>query len=166
MTVNFSRYLPFKGISAFRKLKTANQICNLEAMAISNANKEAIVASSLKHASEREAYLKNVKIHWDKQNKHIPGKHNFEVGRGTISIESHELENLVKAHVGKGQKVIGNFGQSGYKERVDFGKIIGEYAQKIEGKPTKYSPTSKGIITHAKDGSVHIYPTNPNSTFY
>jgi hypothetical protein len=154
-----------KSVSTYRKLRTANRICNLESMAISNANKEAIVASSLKHASDREAYLTKVKIHWDKQNKHIPGKHNFEIGRGTILIEPLELENLVKANVGKGQKVIGDFGQAGYKEWVDFGKNIGEYAQKIDEKTIKYSLTSKGIITHAKDGSVHVYPTNPNSTF-
>jgi Bacterial toxin 50 len=154
-----------KGVVALKKLKNINRVCNLEAMTLSTANKEAIVSSALKHASEREVFLKNVKIHWDKQNKHIPGKHNFEVGKGTILIEPVEFENLVKAYVGTGQKVAGEFGQANYKERVDFGKTIGEYAQQVKGEPTKYYPTSKGIITYAKDGSVHVYPTNPNSTF-
>ncbi len=60
--------------------------------------------------------------------------------------------------------MIGEFGQAGYKERVDFGKIIGEYALQIEGKPTQYFPTSKGVITYAKDGSAHVYPTDPKAT--
>jgi hypothetical protein len=134
-------------------------------MAVSSANKEAVIAESLKHAAERDAYFNNIKIHWDKQNKHIPGKHNFEIGRGRILIQTDEFELLVKEHAGKGQRVLGNLGESGFKERVDFGKIIGEYASEVKGKPTTYTPTSKGIITYAKDGSVHVYPTNPIVTF-
>ena len=75
------------GASAYRKLKNVNRACNLEAMTISSANKEKIVAESLKHAAARENYFKNVKIHWDKQNKHIIGKHNFLPGRGTIRVQ-------------------------------------------------------------------------------
>lgn len=154
-----------KGASAIRNLRKANRACILEEMAASKTNKKIISSSALKHAAERDNYFKNVRIHWDKQNKHIPGKHNFEVGRGTILIESNELELLIKQHAGKGQKVTGSLGEVGYKERVDFGKIIGEYAQEIKGEPTKYLKTSKGIITYAKDGSAHVYPTNPNATF-
>ncbi|MFI0436140.1 MAG: polymorphic toxin type 50 domain-containing protein, partial [Parachlamydiaceae bacterium] len=154
-----------KGASAIRNLRKANRACILEEMAASKTNKKIISSSALKHAAERDNYFKNVRIHWDKQNKHIPGKHNFEVGRGTILIESNELELLIKQHAGKGQKVTGSLGEAGYKERVDFGKIIGEYAQEIKGEPTKYLKTSKGIITYAKDGSAHVYPTNPNATF-
>lgn len=154
-----------KGMSAFRSLKKANRICNFETMLVSNSSKNAVINSSLKHAAQRENYLKNVKIYWDKQNKHILGKHNFEAGKGTILIEHYELENLVKAHVGKGQIVKGKLGEVGFKERVDFGKIIGEHALKIEGQPTIYQPTSKGIISYAKDGTVHVYPSNPNATY-
>ncbi len=42
-----------KSVSTYRKLRTANRVCNLESMAVLNANKKAVVASSLKHASER-----------------------------------------------------------------------------------------------------------------
>ena len=36
------------------------------------------------------------KIHGDKQNKHISGKHNFVQGGGIIEIESSNLEFLLK----------------------------------------------------------------------
>src|SRR5207253_2661443 len=99
--------------------------------------------------------------HWDKQNKHIQGKHNFIVGGGRITLDPKDLEMLVKEHLGTGQRVTGELGMQGYKERINFGVIIGEYALKVEGQPIQYIPTSKGIITYAKDGTVHVYPTNP-----
>jgi hypothetical protein len=151
------------GTSAYRKLKNVNRACNLEAMTISSVNKEKIVAESLKHAAERENYFKNVKIHWDKQNKHIPGKHNFEQGKGIISIEQQKLEMLVKEHVGKGQRIFGEFGETGFVERVDFGTIIGQYAPGPNLDPTQYLPTTKGIIKYAKDGKVHVIPSDPNA---
>lgn len=150
-------------ITKYRNLKNANILCNFEAMSLSQATKETIAADSLKFAAKREEYLKNIKIHWDRQNKHIPGKHNYEVGRGIISIESTELEVLIKEHVGKGQKVIGEFGEVGYVERVDFGVIIGEYAKEIKGQPTQFMQTSKGTIKYAKDGKVHVVPSNPEA---
>ena len=58
-----------------------------------------------------------------------------------------KFEILVKEHVGRGQRVTGEFGMGNYKERVDFGVTIGEYALKIEGQAVQYIPTSKGIIT-------------------
>ncbi|MDP1880128.1 MAG: polymorphic toxin type 50 domain-containing protein [Parachlamydiaceae bacterium] len=152
-----------KGVTALKNLKNANRICNLEAMVVSNANKEAILSSALKHAAERENYLKNVKIHWDMQNKHIPGKHNFEKGKGIISIEPHKLETLVKEHVGKGQKVAGEFGKTGFVERVDFKTYIGKYAPGPNIDSIQYKPTTKGIIKYSKDGKVHVIPSDPNA---
>ena len=76
---------------------------------------------------------------------------------------SLELEVLVKNRVGTGQRITGSFGEAGFKERVDFGKIIGEYALKKEGKPTQYIPTSKGTIIYAKDGTVHVVPSSPEA---
>lgn len=154
-----------KASNSYYNLRRANRICNFETMCRSEAERKAIVASSLMHEVERSSYFKNVKIHWDRQGKHVPSAHNFETGRGTILIDRSLLESLVKKHAGKGQKVLGNLGEAGYKERVDFGIIIGDYAQEIKGQPTKYFPTSKGIITYAKDGSAHVYPTNPKATF-
>lgn len=153
----------FKGLNAMKNLRNVNRICNLDAMVISNANKEVLVSSALKHAAERENYFKNISIHWDRQNKHIPGKHNFDVSKGTISIEPQKLEILVKKHVGKGQKVSGEFGEAGFVERVDFGTIIGKYATGPNVSPAQFLPTTKGIIKYAKDGKVHVIPSDPSA---
>lgn len=152
-----------KSIATYRKLKDANRICELESMALSSANKETIISSSLKHAADREAYFKNVKIHWDRQNKHIPGNHNFESNKGRILLNPNELEFIVKESVGKGQRVVGNIGEAGYRERVDFGKIIGEYALRDGNKPVKYFSTTKGIIHYSSDGFIHVIPSNPEA---
>lgn len=47
-------------------------------------------------------------------------------------------------------------GEAGFKERVEFGEIIGDFVQ--DGLAT---PTTKGIATYAKDGSIHIIPARP-----
>lgn len=153
----------FKGLNAIKNLRNANRMCNLDAMVISNANKEVLVSSAIKHAAERENYFKNISIHWGRQNKHIPGKHNFDVSKGKISIEPQKLEMLVKKHVGKGQKVAGEFGEAGFVERVDFGITIGEYAPGPNVNPEQFLPTTKGIIKYAKDGKVHVIPSDPNA---
>jgi hypothetical protein len=157
----FGGGVALKGIVAFKRLKAANRYCNLEAMTLSTANKEAIIASATTHAAERAAFLKTIKIHWDRQNKHIPGKHNFEPGKGIITLESSELEILVKEYAGTGQKIKGEFGRADYRERVDFGRIIGMFVQEVEGQPTQNLPTTKGIIHYAKNGFVHIVPSDP-----
>lgn len=152
-----------KCASAVKKLKNANRLANFEALAASETSKEAIKAVAITKASEREAFFKNVKINKEKQNKHIQGKHNFKSDGGIITIPENELELLLKNYAGKGQKVVGELGSAGYKERVDFGYIIGQYALKVEGQQIQYLPTTKGIITYAKDGTAHLYPSNPGS---
>lgn len=47
-----------KGIAAFKKLKDANRLCNIEALAISNAEKEVVIAGAVKHAMERDFFSK------------------------------------------------------------------------------------------------------------
>lgn len=151
----------FKGIAAYRHLRNANIKYNLEVMATSSVKKEVIISSALKHNAKRETFFKNAKINWDKQNKHIPGKNNYKTGKSTILIETTELEQLVKIKAGKGQKIVGEVGNAGYKERVDFGKVIGEFAQRIDEEQIIYLPTKNGIITYAKDGTVHVIPSHP-----
>jgi Bacterial toxin 50 len=68
--------------------------------------------------------MQKVRIHWDRQNKHIIGSHNFVEGGGRIEIEPSQLESLLKKHAGQGEKVTGVFLEAGYRERVDFGVII------------------------------------------
>ena len=92
----FAGSATIKCVSAVKNLKNANRLANLEAIVASEANREALAIAASKHTTERENFLRNVKIHWDKQNKHIPGRHNFEIGRGTILLETEEFEMLVK----------------------------------------------------------------------
>ena len=51
-----------KIVPLFRNVRNANRICNFEAMLLSKAEKKAILASSLEHAAERDAYFKAAKI--------------------------------------------------------------------------------------------------------
>lgn len=150
-----------KCIKAAQKLKTANRLANLEALAASEASTEAVTTAAVVHAAERDAFFKNVKIRWNKQNKHIQGKHNFKTDSGIITMQKSEFELLVQNCAGTGQKIVGEVGLYGYKERVDFGCTIGYYAYKVEGQAIEYLPTTKGIITYAKDGTVHIIPSTP-----
>ena len=149
-----------KSVATYRKLRTANRICNLESMAISNANKEAIVASSLKHASEREAFFKNVKFECDKQNKLIIGKHNYQPGKSIF--EHPDPESLIKNFAGKGKPMNKEIpGNPNYKELVDFGEHIGIWKDQ-DG--LFALPTTKGHIHYSKNGA-HIIPAHPESIF-
>lgn len=145
-----------KGISALQKIKEANRLCNLEAAVISNANKETIINGALQHKIERDAFFQNIKIHTDRQNKHIPGKHNYEEGK---SIFSHQdPEGLLKRFAGKGRPVGGKQpGQSDYREIIDFGEEIGTW-KSVDGKHSVI--TTKGSIRYSKDGA-HIVPADP-----
>ncbi len=125
-------------------------------MAISNVNKEAIVASSLKHASEREAFFKKVKYNYDSHNKHIFGHNDYD---GVRSIWNHkDPEGLLRRYAGTGRVERGNPGMPGYKESVDFQEYIGIWKD-LEGKIEL--PTTRGIIHYGKKGA-HIVPANPN----
>lgn len=145
-----------KSISAYRNLCNANKLCTLESMLVSKKNKEAVISSSLKHAKEREQFFKNVTIEWDKQNKHIIGKHNYVDGK---SVFEHQHPNdLISKFAGKGKPANKEIpGSHGYKELVDFGEHIGIWKD-IDG---IYSlPTKKGHIHYSKKGA-HIVPAHP-----
>ena len=58
---------------------------------------------------------------------------------------------LLKKHAGKGTMI------NEYKERVDFGEIIGEY---YDINSNHYLSTSKGIIHYSNTGA-HIVPAAP-----
>ena len=155
----FAGGIAIKAVSNYKKLRTANRLCNLETMAISNANKEAVVASSLKHASEREAFFKNVKYNYDAHNKHILGHNDYN---GTRSIWNHkDPEGLVRRFGGTGYIKRGYPGSPGYKETVDFQEYIGIW-KNADG--TIELPTTRGVIHYGKKGA-HIVPSNPNPKF-
>lgn len=155
----FTGVVLFKGIKAYKNLRDANRMYNFKALA---TNKKLMMGLAAKHASKREAYLKSLRFNWDHQNKHIIGKHNYIEGRGIISIEPAELEAMTLKKAGTGQKIVGELGSHGYRERVDFGVVIGQYSEKPT--PTSipnYRDTKKGIIHYAKNGKIHVVPAEP-----
>ncbi len=90
------------------------------------------------------------KLHMGQQGKHIPGHNNYTPGRSPLTHP--DPQGLLNDFAGKGDPV-GNIprGQPGFKERIDFGQIIGE----IEGQPT-----TKGIVHYSNKGA-HIVPARP-----
>jgi hypothetical protein len=91
-----------------------------------------------------------VALELGKQGKHIPGHNNYIPGRSPLTHKNPQ--GLLNDFAGKGQPV-GSVprGQPGFKERVNFGQVIGE----INGQPT-----TNGIIHYSKDGA-HIVPATP-----
>jgi putative RNase toxin 50 of polymorphic toxin system len=47
--------------------------------------------------------------------------------------------------------------QPGFKERIDFGKVIGNY---VDGSTGVSTPTTKGILAYSKTG-IHVIPARP-----
>ncbi len=94
-------------------------------------------------------------VHKGKQGKHIRGDNNFVEGNSELT---EDAQTLVNDFAEKGQQAGSTpRGRPGFKERVDFGRVIGYYFDKQTG---KYVPTTKGIIHHAADG-VHVVPAKP-----
>ena len=154
----FAGAATLKCAAAIKNLKAANRVLNLEGLVVSE---KSIKTAAITHAAKREAHFSNVTVHWSRQNKHVPGKHNFDPSRGHIILENNKLESLIREHAGKGQKVnkIVPF-SPGYKERIDFGEQIGSFALKEVGKETVFMPTNRGILHYSKDG-VHLVPSAP-----
>ena len=98
---------------------------------------------------------KDVKVNVGQQEKHITGTNNYNqsVNRGiNRSILSEDAQNLLDEFAGKGQKIGTN------KERVNFGKVIGQYYDASTG---KYVDTTSGIIHYDASGKAHIVPARP-----
>lgn len=142
-------------ISAYRNLRNANSICNMEAMSISNANKKMIQKEAKKQAKSRQNYFKDVKYNLESHHKHIEGHNDFI---STRSIWQHpDPEGLLKRFAGTGHKVRGNPGVPGYKEIVDFKEHIGIWKDQA-GRHAL--PTTRGAIHYSKKGA-HIVPISP-----
>lgn len=145
-----------KSVATFKKLKDANRMCMLEMMTLSPVNKEAIITSSLKHKSQRDAFFNKVKINVDRQNKHVPGNHNYASGK---SIFQHsDPQSLIDKFAGKGRPT-GNRvpGCPDYREKINFEEFIGYHINPKTGTETA---TSWGEIRYSKDGA-HIVPAYP-----
>jgi hypothetical protein len=91
------------------------------------------------------------------QGKHIFGHNNFNIEAQRSVLTHKNPQNLLNQYGGKGQKVAGQKGSSGYRERVDFGEDIGWYVDNVTGNAYK---TTKGIIHYGKNGA-HIVPSRP-----
>jgi filamentous hemagglutinin len=92
-------------------------------------------------------------INVGQQAKHLPGDPGFIPGRSELTYA--DPQELLARGSGNGQPIRGVFDQPGYKERFDFGEVIGVYVQggiRI--------PSTIGIIAHGSRGA-HIYPGRP-----
>lgn len=93
-------------------------------------------------------------VNWNAQEKHFEGHNSYTPGRSTLTADPRELAG----RAGTGQPVNSvPTGQPGYRERVDFGKVIGNYVDPNTGASV---PTTKGVIHYAADG-IHVVPARP-----
>ena len=99
-----------------------------------------------------------IALHLGKQGKHIPGHSNFESGKSELTHA--DPQGLLERFTGLGEDVLPTIlrGESGFKERVDFGEVIGVY---VDSDATIRQPTTKGIIAYDKDYNAHIIPSRP-----
>ena len=96
-----------------------------------------------------------VKVNVGHQDKHIPGTNNYkqEVENGrNKSILTDDPQRLLDNYAGTGEKIGTN------KERVNFGKVIGQYYDETTG---QYVDTMNGIIHYDGRGGAHIVPARP-----
>jgi RHS repeat-associated protein len=113
------------------------------------------ITSFVGHWSMRTGLKRNIpEIHPGKQGKHIPGHKNYIPGRSKLTADPNKLAS--KAGTGQPVNEVPQ-GMPGYKERIDFGFVIGEY---IDSRGVS-TPTTIGIITYSKDGTIHIIPARP-----
>jgi filamentous hemagglutinin len=87
----------------------------------------------------------------------MPGHRNYIPGRSTMS--ESDPQALLDEWAGKGHAI--NKvppGEPGSKERVDFGKVIGDYVDPLTGDTRS---TTRGIIVYDHLGNAHIVPARP-----
>ncbi|HEM7510188.1 TPA: hypothetical protein U2J54_003224 [Providencia rettgeri] len=108
-----------------------------------------------------ESSSNQLTINKGQQNKHIVGTNEHKISLNTNqnkSIITVPPETLLP-NLGKGEQV-GKIpvDQPGSKERINYGKIIGNYTDPETGKS---QPTTNGIVHYGKNG-VHIVPSRPS----
>jgi RHS repeat-associated protein len=101
------------------------------------------------------AASKTPEVNWDQQGKHIVGHRNYLPGRSILSADAEALAQRAGSGVPIGKTPRG---ESGFKERIDFGEEIGTWIPK--GSEVG-SPTSIGILHYRADGTIHIIPGRP-----
>ncbi len=113
-------------------------------------------AGTLMYAKSRSENIgkATMKINFGQQGKHIPGHNNFQNGKSVFTHANPKA--LFEKFSGKGQPLNNfKFGEAGYKERVDFGEVIGNFIYK-----NKSYETTRGIIHYGENGA-HIVPARP-----
>jgi len=96
------------------------------------------------------------KLHQGQQDKHIEGTNNFRPGSNVLT--DPDPQGLLDRFAETGTSANNVLrGQPGFKERVDFGKVIGSFVVKRTGAS---HPTTDGIIHYSKKGA-HIVPSAP-----
>lgn len=87
----------------------------------------------------------------------MPGSRNYIAGRSILT--DPDPQGLLDQRAGTGSPINDiPVGKPGSKERVEFGKVIGEYISPDGGATV---PTGKGIIAHDSKGKAHIIPARP-----
>jgi len=148
----------FKGVKyvqSYRKIQKVEKLCTLETLVNSPEKKAALIDASIQWSEKRAQYFSTIQLEAAKQAKHIPGRKNFIAGNS--EWKHPQPEESIKKFAGKGQKVRGEPGQPGYRERVDCGETIG-YFMNINTK--EKLPTTMAIIHYSKKGA-HIVPAAP-----
>ncbi len=111
--------------------------------------------SSLDNNASNTVQKSHVKVNQGQQDKHIPGTNNYKVelqkGQNRSILEANPQE-LLDNYAGKGVRL------SESRERVNFGKIIGQYYDRATN---TYIPTTNGIIHYKANGTAHIVPAKP-----
>ena len=98
------------------------------------------------------------------QGKHVVGHNNYVPARGRsiLTADPHGLAG----HAGTGSPINAvPAGQPGHRERIDFGRVIGEHLERPDasGQPGRRTPTTVGIIHYGKRG-IHIVPGRPRTS--
>ena len=92
------------------------------------------------------------------QNKHIPGTNEYK----TV-LDNGQTKSIMYGNADDIQKLLDDFAGTGdwlgtNKERVNFGKVIGQYIDPETGIGVD---TTIGIIHYGKNGA-HVVPARPN----
>ena len=139
----------------YHDIRKAEKLCTLETLASSPENKKALAQTAAKWNNQRKAWFENVRLEIDQQTKHIPGSWNYKEGKSILTHSNPQ--KLLKEHAGKGQKIKGMPGEFDYRERVNFGEVIGYH---IDEKTKEKTLTTVGTIRYSKRGA-HIVPARP-----
>lgn len=98
-----------------------------------------------------------VRLNRTKQGKHVVGSRSYLPGRSILT--DPDPQALLDGFAGTGQQIGERpVGSAGSKERVEFGRIIGQYVDPDTGSA---QVTSRGIIVYDRHRTAHIIPARP-----